>query len=910
MTDGRQGIACGRYTVGIDLGTTNCAVSRVDLEGAESPEQFGILQLTGAGESASESLLPSFCYLPGEHELPAGALELPWGDDGGHAVGRFAREQGERVPERLVSSAKSWLAHAGVNRRNPILPWGSELGRQMISPVQASSFYLRHIRSAWDLAFAGISDRDGTPCTLATQSVVVTVPASFDETARKLTLEAAEDAGLSRITLLEEPLAAFYSWLSRHEQTWSELVPPGSAILVVDVGGGTTDFSLIELEEDGVLRRTAVGEHLLLGGDNMDMILARQAEQVWGNRLPQRQWSQLCQECRRIKELLLSNNAPEKATARVSGFGSSLFASLKSYDFHREAVRQSILDGFFPVLESDAAPPVRRRGMQEMGLPYASEPAVTRHLLQFLRRADGMAHPTHVLFNGGAMLPSMLRRRVLDCLERWGGTRPRELESYDLSLAVSEGAAYYGLARAGRAVRVKGGIARAYYLEVEGLEKNGEDALVCVMPRDTDEGVVRTLDSSVFTLRTNLPVVFPLFSSATRLGDRLGEYVPKSDDLTELPPLCTVLKYGRKGAAGPTALKAVLSSCLNETGVLELWCDVPETGHRFPLAFDLRGTAERQADRTTVEQGAIDAADTALRSAFSGGGLDGVVKAMERALGLERSEWSGTLLRHFADMLMSHPEWRAPSARYEERWLNLCGYCLRPGFGVAGDDWRVSEAWKLWFTGPLNPKALSCAVQWNVFWRRVAPGLKSGQQTQLLAELSKHLLNGTGANAIRAGDQAGIEMWRAAAVMERVGVNHKLKLLRALLTKNTRLDKTLFWPVARLGARLMFHGAQDTVIPPARWEPMLDALYRLADAAGSPRDALFAVANTTRLSGIRTADLSEAARRRAAEYLTRHDAPEAWCRMPLEVSTDTEISGEILGESLPLGLASAANTPR
>ncbi|MBP5639292.1 MAG: Hsp70 family protein, partial [Victivallales bacterium] len=443
----------GRYIIGIDLGTTNCAMCYIDLDSPiHELHQFDIPQLVAPGEVASEPLLPSFTYLPGDHELPPEALKLPWDSSKSYAVGHFAREQGSRIPERLISSAKSWLAHSGVDRTRPILPWGGDLGSQMTSPVDVSFFYLDHLRQAWDSIFKRKKDRDGTPCRLTEQQIIVTVPASFDEAARELTIAAARKAGFKNLTLIEEPLAAFYAWLACHEANWKELVAPSDVIVVIDVGGGTTDFSIVEIDESFTLRRKAVGNHLLLGGDNMDMALARQAESHWKTRLTQRQWTTLCQECRRAKETLLGNTPPESYKVQLRGFGSSVVSGTKSLAFMREQVVDTILEGFFTSIPVDSPPPERRKGIQEMGLPYAADPTITRHLLQFLRNAGpslsspvDLARPNKVLFNGGAMIPALIRKRILDVLRDWTEQdNITELETTDFSLAVAQGAATYG----------------------------------------------------------------------------------------------------------------------------------------------------------------------------------------------------------------------------------------------------------------------------------------------------------------------------------------------------------------------------------------------------------------------------------------------------------------------------------
>ena len=901
-----------RFAIGIDLGTTNSSICYVDLEADSlTPKIFPIQQLIGPGETAAEPLLPSFAYLPARHELPDGALALPWDRQApsslpkdsvspSHAVGRFARDQGAAVPERLVASAKSWLAHPGVNRRNRILPWGNDLGQQGLSPLQASYLFIHHMRQAWDHAFAPILDKDGSPCTMASQNVVITVPASFDETARTLTLEAATMAGLQHVTLLEEPLAAFYSWLGRHAKEWSECVPIGSKVLVVDVGGGTTDLSIIEIQAENTLRRTAVGDHLLLGGDNMDIALAHCAEEAWKSKLPQRQWAQLCHECRRIKEALLSDNAAKDSLeARISGSGSSLFAAAKTYRFDREQVESLILDGFLPRIPVDSPAPVRRRGIQEMGLPFAADPAITKHILQFLRQPDGFIRPTHLLFNGGAMLPALLRNRVLDTIADWcDGVRPVELPSFNLSLAVSEGAARYGLVRAGRSLRVKGGIARAYFLAIDNSDK-----LVCVMPRDTDEGIRQELTSCAFKLRTNQTVAFPLYSSATRLGDKLGDFVSKDDSLTALPPLCTAIKYGKSSAA--TEVTATLSSVLNETGLLEIWCDLPQSDLHFPLAFDLRATnAPTQDAGISIDQASLDAALGCVTTAFTTpSDLEGLMKRLEEILDCKRTEWNPLLLRKTADLLLAHPDWRTRSHEHESRWLNLCGFCMRPGFGAIGDDWRCAEAWKLWFKGCLHPGKTANLIQWHVFWRRIAAGLKPGQQAQAVSENMKKLLNAKGGNAIPPNDQVGAELWNATASMEQISPAKKLKLLQAILN-GSRPNAASFWTIARLAARKPLKATQDCVIRAEQLLPLVETIRQRAIQAGIPQASLFALANATRLTGIRTADLPLNLRESIAQFLQDNKAPQDWVRLPLDIQEDNaELQDNLFGESLPLGLS-------
>lgn len=903
-----------RYIIGIDLGTTNCSVHFVDSE-AEQPHitPFPVVQLTAAGEWSPEALLPSFCYLPGESELPPKALDLPWAKNPPHAVGRFARDQGALVPERLVFSAKSWLAHAGVDRLKPILPWGGELGPQMRSPVQASAAYLQHICRAWDHQHGKNRDRDGNPCLIADQQIIVTVPASFDESARELTLRAAKEAGMKHITLIEEPLAAFYAWLDNHQQAWQKNLAAGDAVLVMDVGGGTTDFTLVRIEKDAVIRRHAVGDHLLLGGDNMDMALARQAESAWKSRLPQRQWSMLCQECRRAKEKLLADDAPDSIVVQLAAPGSAVLAGMKTHRFAREDVRKLVSDGFFPALPVDSPPPERRQGIQELGLPYAADAAVTRHLLHFLKHAGEeagqMARPTHILFNGGVMIPSAVRERVRAIVGAWQGrdTVP-ELAGTDFSLAVSQGAAYYGMVRRGQGIRVKGGIARAYYLQVE---QQGHPQLICVMPRDTDEGQVRRLPAPVFHLRANQPVSFPLFASATRLHDQLGDRVDDLAEISALPPLQAVMKYGK--GSEHTLLSVVLSACLNELGTLDLWCEAVDSSHRFPLAFDLRGNstpddAAAAPRGVTVAEERIAAAMQELQRGFAGApaALSAVTKAMENALDIPRADWNAALCRRIADELLRNHAWRTTTAQHEARWLNLLGFCLRPGFGVAGDDWRLRECWKLWLQGSAAAKNAQIQADWWIFWRRIAPGLRSGQQDQIAGAITRAVVSKDEKNAVHKGQPAGLEQWRCLAALEHLSAQSKLRLLQVLLQNSGRWPEPFFWIIARLAARRPFHGPQNAVVPAGKWEPLLPELLSRAHRDNGCRPALFAIANCCRLTGIRGIDLSAASRKQATAFLDKHQAPAEWLAMLNDVQAQHEPSRafqtELMGDELPLGL--------
>ena len=607
-----------RFVVGIDLGTTNCALAWAD---SASPDERvrvalqDIPQLVSPGEVAPRTLLPSFLYLPGELDFPAGSTALPWDPHPPYVVGELARRRGAENPARLVASAKSWLSYGGANRTAPILPWGVPDEVTHVSPVDASAAYLRHLGAAFDAAIAG---GDGS-LALAKQDVLLTVPASFDEEARELTLLAANVAGLEHVTLLEEPQAAFYAWLDALGDSWRRRVTVGDLVLVCDVGGGTTDFSLIAVaERDGdlTLERVAVGEHILLGGDNMDLALARLLQQRLegaGHRVDTSQLHGLWHQARLAKEALLTDASERARPVTLLGRGSRLVGGTIKTTLTIDDVNQVLLDGFFPAVASDAMPARQRRvGLQEIGLPYAADAAVTRHLARFLRRqsADagagpairrgpgGLVCPTHVLFNGGVMKAPALRARVVDVLSGWlaqEGYQPLDarhvLDAPDLDHAVAQGAAYYGMARRGRGVRIRSGAARSYYVGIESAMPAvpGVPAplkALCVVPFGMEEGTSASIAERQFGLIVGEPAEFRFLTSTVRKTDRVGAMVEDwGDELEELSPLEVTLDVAGKD---DVAIPVTLESRVTEVGTLELWCVGRESGQRWKLELNIR----------------------------------------------------------------------------------------------------------------------------------------------------------------------------------------------------------------------------------------------------------------------------------------------------------------------------------
>src|SRR6476661_1853429 len=559
--------------VGIDLGTTNSALAYIDPhEAAEAdyPPIHTLLieQQVDANRTAALRTLPSFTYLS---DPPV--------------VGAWAREQGALVPTKTVHSAKSWLSNSEVDRTAKILPWDSEEAGRVMSPVEVSSKLLGKFREAWEKA-------KGLP--LAEQDIVLTVPASFDEEARELTVMAATEAGLPRLTLLEEPAAAFYSWIANNFARSRKLLFDGQVVLVCDVGGGTSDFSLIRVARDGDridFTRTAVGKHLLLGGDNLDLTLGWLVETKLGQQLSIRQRSGLRRQCSSAKERLLNDPNLKSVDITVLGAGSSLIGKSLKSEILREEALELALEGFLPFTQRGEGPKDEKRSLfRELGLPYVSDPAVTRHLNAFLE-PTGQA-PDAILFNGGFFIPEILRERVADVVAKWYGRRPEILENSDLDLAVARGAAYYSYVRStGSGVLVRGGLPRTYYIGI-GEPREGKFPAVCLAPRGAEEGAALEIDNDALQLVANRPVSFRLYSSLTRTEDQLGQVVEFDAGDAGLhmhAPLNAVIRFGKK--AEERLIPVKLGARLTEIGTLESWCESKISDNRWRLQFELRKAA-------------------------------------------------------------------------------------------------------------------------------------------------------------------------------------------------------------------------------------------------------------------------------------------------------------------------------
>jgi molecular chaperone DnaK (HSP70) len=915
------------HLVGIDLGTSNTAVAFAPPQGGGGPEAlrlFEIEQFVAPGEVAPRPLLPSVRYHPAAGELSAGDLVLPWsapelpGLPFG-VVGELARDLGSQVPGRLVASAKSWLSHAAVDRQAPILPWGAGEGVARVSPLHASASYLAHVRAAWDHAFP----REP----LARQEVILTVPASFDEAARTLTREAARLAGLGPVRLLEEPQAAFYDWLFRHRDGIEQALGGTALALVCDVGGGTTDLTLIAARE-GKLRRVAVGEHLMLGGDNMDLGLARLVEGRLGGAAPlsSARLSQLVEQCRRAKERLLSGEPPEAVNVTLLGGGARLVGGARSAELRRREVTELVVDGFFPRAQADERPRRVRGGLVELGLPYVADPAVTRHIAGFLADHAGAARealgarapgpgvlpvPDAVLLNGGVFRSPVLAGRVLEVLGAWRGEPPQRLCNDAPELAVARGAVAFGLARRGLAPRIGGGAARSYFI---GLGAADGPRAVCVLPRGTEEGHEVVLADRAFALRVGRPAKFDLLSSTADAGYAAGEVVPVDPGaFHSLPPVAALLPAG-EGSAGEVEVR--LAAGLNELGSLELHCiSTRAPPRRWRLDFDLRGApaAPRGRPDYAVRLPARLGEAVELIGRFygpRGQGVDpkGVRRLrgeLERLLG-PREGWDTPLLREVFVALWDGAARRRRSADHERVWHNLAGFCIRPGFGFPLDDWRVGELWTLYEQGVQSSGEAQVWAEWWTLWRRAAGGLDEAAQGRLADDLAYSLQPPGVADVPRPAGPRRLghdDMVRLAGSLERLTSARKVQLGRWLVERLRRPAESAqsWWAVGRLGARVPFYGSAHHVVVAEVAAEWLGAVLALDWKRVQP--AAFAAVLLARVSGDRERDLPEPLREAVAGRLQAVRALPAWVRMVRErVDLDEADEGRVFGESLPPGL--------
>ncbi|HSM77937.1 MAG TPA: Hsp70 family protein [Bryobacteraceae bacterium] len=863
--------------IGIDLGTTNSALAFIDpVEAADADfppiHVLDIPQHVAPGQVEPRRTLPSFLFLGDQNYL-----------------GAYAREQGALVPTKSVHSAKSWLSNPEVDRTAKILPWDAQEGGRVLSPGEVSTQILEQIGAAWNNAHPEHPLKD--------QEVVLTVPASFDEEARELTAAAARAAGIEKLTLIEEPAAAFYSWIANHLSQSQKQLFDGQLVLVCDVGGGTSDFTLIRVNRSGdkvEFTRTAVGKHLLLGGDNLDLTLAWLVEAKLGAQLSIRQRSALRRQCAAAKERLLADPNLKSVEITVLGAGSSLIGGTLKTEITREEALELALEGFLPLCGFDDKPKEEKKSLfRELGLPYVADPAITRHLAAFLASNDG-AKPDAILFNGGFFIPEILRNRVAEVVESWIGRRPLIFQNQDLDLAVAVGAAYYSYVRStGAGLIVRGGLPRAYFIGIG--ESDDKLKAVCLVPRGTEEGSTLEVDSQDLQLVANKPVSFRLYSSLSRTEDKLGEIVELAAGDAHLhAPLNAVIRFGKQGER---LVPVKLGAKLTEVGTLEVWADSKVSEHRWRLQFELRKAAAKAGSKAAavVSEEGMEKALALIAATFAGAALppEELPGKLEQALALGRNSWPLSAIRRLADRMLELADGRKRSAAHEARWLNLGGFCLRPGFGFPGDEWRIEQARRIYAAGLQFPNQVQNEIDWWIFWGRIAGGLNRNQQTDMFQRVSPALLP-RGSKKQRINNSLMREMWRTAASLELLPTATRTQLGDAIVSrlKTGEFREPGLWCIARLGARRLFYGPINQVVPASTAVRWLDALLKLK----SPSDALVSIARRT---GDASRDLPP-----ATLELVRRALPENL--IPVLEGEEEEDIGKVFGEELPSGLVTAA----
>ncbi|HCE2389736.1 TPA: hsp70 family protein [Vibrio parahaemolyticus] len=930
-------MASPRFLVGIDLGTTNTVVAYCEItDNLEQSEVslFDIDQLIGPGEVVRKPLLPSFRYHPAVGQISPSDLTLPWdnepvaGDINNVIVGEWARELGAKVEGRQVSSAKSWLSHQAVDRNSDILPWAGAQDVDKVSPVIASASYLNHIRQAWNYRHPSNKLED--------QDVVVTVPASFDETARKLTLEAAELAGLKKIVLLEEPQAVCYDWYARHQQTAANELKDLPLILVCDVGGGTTDLSLIEAKfthDDLALDRIGVGEHLMLGGDNLDLALAHLAESRFSQnkKLTAASLTKLIQQTRKAKENLLSTSAPNEVKITMLGSGSKLLGGTKSIALSKQEVHQIALDGFFPLSDFSEVPDKRRSAVVEFGLPYVADPAVSKHVAEFLtqhqqvsRAALGIeddkqnAIPVGLLLNGGVFNSDLVTERVTTLLSDWRGAPVTVLDNPHPDWSVALGAVAFGKARRGAQLKIGGGAARSYFLHLQ--EKNKMGKALCLLAKGTEEGHEIRLSGRRFSLTLGEPVRFNLLTSThdtltNNTAIQNGVMVDVDPDLfAPLPPYITTLEgEGAELQANQKERVEVQLACqLTEVGTLKMECvSAEDDSKRWELEFEVRNKQTDDSEQVKLHPKLNECKELIARlysgnkKSAEGNEIKTLAKDLEKKLG-KRDEWDFTTLRQLFDTFAQGRKRRRRSEQHEKNWLRLAGFALRPGFGDPTDSWRIEQVWGL-YQQNIQFKNHQGWTDWWVFWRRIAGGLSQEQQETILADIAKYLHPGAMKNpqSAKAAQEMGYEsMVRLSASLEHLEVEDKVLLATWFLSKainQNQFEQAHWWAMGRLASRTPLYGSQHNVIPREQAEQWLPKLLE-QNWLKEPMIA-FAAVMICRKTGDRLFDISDDYREQVLTKLKQSKVPESWVSLVEEVKELSESeSKRVFGDALPSGL--------
>ncbi|MDC9729766.1 MAG: hsp70 family protein [Methyloprofundus sp.] len=903
-----------KYHIGIDLGTTHTVVAYAETHKKNAAIHiFEIEQLVAPGEVSSLNLLPSVRYHPASGELSEADMAFsPSGDSA--IIGQAARTLSAKTQGRFVSSAKSWLSHPSIDHTAAILPWGSQDDVHKISPLEASASYLQHVRQVWN--------HKNPSALFEEQNIVITVPASFDESARSLTIEAARIAGLQHARLLEEPQAVCYDWLHRHSDSLNKTLENIKLLLVCDVGGGTTDLTLIKVDhsqKEPQLSRIAVGEHLMLGGDNIDLTLAHLAESRINSankKLSSADLSYLLEQCRIVKEQLLADNAPEFLNVTLLGGGSKLIGGARSAQFSRDEVQAIALDGFFPLSEINELPDKKRSGVVEFGLPYAAEAAVSKHIAAFLKTHQQTIQsalneefivPDALLLNGGVFRSPKISKRTVKLLESWQTKAPLLLENQHPELSVAYGAVSYGLAREHKNINIGGGASRSYFLLI-GSEN--EQQSVCILPRGSEENNEIILKDRQFSLRLGQPVSFHLVSLTGGKNYQAGEIVTINDDFHPLPPLAVAFDSDDYGQ--DTDVKVQLSATLSEVGTLQIQCiSVEENTRRWNVQFQIRKAtkatlAQKLPDNFLLAIEKVEAIFGSKSKEIDPKAVKSLRVDLEKLLGL-RNTWPSLILRELFSALLERRKNHRRSPNHERVWLSLVGYCLRPGFGYQLDNWRVEQLWKAYKNKIQFVNETQNWSEWWTLWRRISGGLDTESQELIFDDIAKYINPASarqGSVAKQGKQKSYDDMVRLAAVLERLPISKKEQLgdwLLKRLQKSSEPAQT-WWAVGRIGARVPFHAGQHFVVPPTTAERWLQQLLEV-NWKKVPQ-AAFAATLIARMSGNRANDISSEMQQQVLKKLKAAKNPDAWIALVESVKElNAEEEKQIFGEALPAGLS-------
>ncbi len=923
-----------QYVIGIDLGTTHSVLSFKSIDDYQaSASVFHTDQLIGPGEVSRKPLLPSFRYHFNDNEIATTDCVLPWqstrfdGEIANVIVGQWARDLGTKTKGRLVSSAKSWLSHPSIDAQAAILPWAVEDNIQKVSPVIASASYLAHFQASWNY--------HNPDHLLADQNITITVPASFNDTARALTLAAADLVGLTNVTLLEEPQAVCYDWYHRNKQAKTDLIEQDKTMLVCDIGGGTTDLSLIEMSlahGELNLNRVAVGDHLMLGGDNIDLALAHIVESRISpdQRLKTAALGQLIQQTRQAKELFLSEQPPSTTSITLLGRGSKLIAQSKKCELTKNEVIDMVFNGFLPNSGFNELPTHRKNAVVEFGLPYTSDPAISKHIAEFIHTYydvdatddyDPAVVPAAILVNGGIFNSQQVKLQIEKVLSGWKQQKVQMLHNGNPDLSVAYGAVEFGFAKMGKQKQIGGGSARNYFIEI--TDRSGKSQSICLLPKGTEEEQVINLDSRLFSLTIGEPIRFNLATTSHESNFKPGDIVEKEFETqlkgkTPLPPFVVTIPEHKDHKR----FESVYLSCkLSSIGTLQLEC-VSETNskQRWALEFSVRpslATKKSNDDSKNINDikqlhpnlpDAIQLIE-AVYGASSKKSDPKLVKSLrndlDKRLG-KRDTWDTDLLRELVAPCLQFAKNRRRTEQHERNWLKLTSFLLRPGFGYPADDWRIEQIWPIFKSAIQYNKSTQSWSDWWNLWRRIAGGLNEQQQIEIYETISIYFVEDSNKHA-KMINQAKLRSYddiiRLAASLEHIPVALKVEFGEYLLAKLSKPQNQQlhWWALGRIASRVAFYGSQHNVIPRHIVETWLNTLLD-ANWQKEPHIA-FAAVMIARKTGDREMDVQDKVRDAVIEKLTQNKLSESWLALVQEVQTSDEtVMKRIFGDCLPTGL--------